>query len=63
MSEKPDWSEFAKDLAEDWDRHSPWSLWGSIDLKDKGVELDVEYRDPLDTQADSPGTTSKPAAQ
>ena len=61
--EKPDWDQFARELADDWDKSSPWSLSGSIDLKDKGVELDVEYRDPLEPQADSPGTASKPAAQ
>lgn len=46
MIERPDWDQFAKDLADDWQRPSPWSLSGSVDVREKGIEIDIEHGDP-----------------
>ena len=51
MTKDPDWERFANEITEDWDRPSLWSVSGSIDLKDRGAEIDFAYRDPNSSEA------------
>jgi hypothetical protein len=40
------------DLEAAWDKSSPWKIKGSIDLKDKGVEIDFEHNEPAPEYTD-----------
>ena len=41
-----------KDLREAWDNPDDWVISGSIDIKDKGAEIDFEHRDPKEPKQD-----------
>ncbi len=44
------------ELDDKWDEQSAWRLSGSIDLKDKGAEIDIEHSDPPEYNDDDTPT-------
>lgn len=45
-------AKFKAEIAAAWDKPSYVEISGSIDLKDKGAEIDFEYRDPKEPKQD-----------